>query len=108
MRTEVFRKECHTNHVYAESKDLRDNHIDMPAVNVIDQQDTRIHHEGTDHVVISNATIISSLRMSAVKEMATMFKNSFSNKTRDMIMIAAPAEGERSICYMMYNKLLPW
>ena len=44
----------------------------------------------TDHVVISNATMISSFRIRAVNEMATMFKNSFSNRTRDMIIIAAP------------------
>ena len=44
----------------------------------------------TDHVVISNATMISSFRIRAVNEMATMFKNSFSNRTRDMIIMAAP------------------
>jgi hypothetical protein len=43
-------------------------------------------------VVISNATMTSSLMTKAVKEMDTMCKNSFSNKRRDMIMMAAPAE----------------
>lgn len=44
------------------------------------------------HVVISSATMISSLRINAVNEIDTMFKNSFSKRTRDMIMIAAPAD----------------
>lgn len=43
------------------------------------------------HVVISKATMISSLRTSAVKEMETMFRNSFSKSTREPIMMAAPA-----------------
>lgn len=43
-------------------------------------------------VVISNATMMSSLMTKAVKEMDTIFKNSVSNKRRDMIMMAAPAE----------------
>jgi hypothetical protein len=34
--------------------------------------------------------MMSSFRIKAVNEMATMFKNSFSNRTRAMIMIAAP------------------
>jgi hypothetical protein len=45
---------------------------------------------GTYQIVISNATMMSSFRIKAVNEMATMFKNSFSNRTRAMIMIAAP------------------
>jgi hypothetical protein len=35
--------------------------------------------------------MMSSLITKAVKEMDTMFKNSVSNKRRDMIMMAAPA-----------------
>jgi hypothetical protein len=42
------------------------------------------------HVVISSATMMSSFRMSAVNEMETMFRNSFSNRISDMIMMAAP------------------
>ncbi len=42
--------------------------------------------------VISNATMMSSFTINAVNEMATMFKNSFSNRTRAMIMIAAPGK----------------
>jgi len=45
-------------------------------------------------VVISNATMTSSLMTKAVKEMDTMCKNSFSNKRRDMIMMAAPARND--------------
>ena len=58
---------------------------------VIFQFDEEIHRRRrTNQVVISSATIMSSLRIRAVNEMETMFKNSFSNKRRDMIMIAAP------------------
>ena len=53
-----------------------------------------------DHVVISNATMISSLRIRAVNEIATMFKNSFSNRTRDMIIMAAP----RNVSLLVYCK----
>jgi hypothetical protein len=45
---------------------------------------------GAYQIVISNATMMSSFRIKAVNEMATMFKNSFSNRTRAMIIIAAP------------------
>lgn len=45
---------------------------------------------GTYQIVTSNATMMSSLRMSAVKEIATMFKNSVSNRTSEMIIMAAP------------------
>jgi hypothetical protein len=44
----------------------------------------------TYHVVISKATMMSSLRIKAVNEMDTICRNSFSKSTRDMIMIAAP------------------
>ena len=43
-------------------------------------------------VVISSATMMSSLMTKAVKEIDTICKNSVSNRRRDMIMIAAPAE----------------
>jgi hypothetical protein len=42
------------------------------------------------HVVISSATMMSSFKMSAVNEIETMLRNSFSNRMRDMIMMAAP------------------
>jgi hypothetical protein len=45
------------------------------------------------HVVISRATMKSSLRMRAVNEIYTMCRNSFSKSTSDMIMIAAPSGG---------------
>ena len=47
-------------------------------------------------VVISNATMISSFRINAVKEMATMFRNSFSNNRSDIIMMAPPRPGQVS------------
>ena len=47
--------------------------------------------------MISKATMISSLRISAVKEIATMFRNSFSKSTSEMIMIAAPGNCEHVI-----------
>jgi hypothetical protein len=43
--------------------------------------------------VISSATMMSSLRINAVNEIATMFKNSFSNRNSAKIMIAAPKKG---------------
>jgi hypothetical protein len=42
------------------------------------------------HVVISNATMMSSLRIKAVNEIDTICRNSFSNRMRDTIMMAAP------------------
>ena len=45
-------------------------------------------------VVISKATMISSFKMSAVNEMETMFRNSFSNRIKDMIIIADPTSKE--------------
>jgi hypothetical protein len=44
----------------------------------------------TDQVVISRATMSSSLRMRAVKEMETMFRKSVSKRRSDMIMIEPP------------------
>ena len=45
-------------------------------------------------MVISKATMMSSFRTSAVNEMETMFRNSFSNRIKDMIMIADPTSNE--------------
>ena len=68
---------------------------------VFSRHDKAMWKSVTDHVVISNATMISSFRIRAVNEMATMFKNSFSNRTRDMIIMAAP----RNIsCYSNLSK----
>jgi hypothetical protein len=50
------------------------------------------HDNESYQVVISNATMMSSLMTKAVKEMETIFRNSVSNKRRDMIMMAAPAK----------------
>jgi hypothetical protein len=48
----------------------------------------------TDQVVISRATMSSSLRMRAVKEMETMFRKSVSKRRSDMIMIEPPWKRE--------------
>ena len=48
----------------------------------------------THHVVISSATIMSSFKTSAVKDMATILRNSFSKSTKDMIMMADPRKYE--------------
>ena len=45
-------------------------------------------------MVISKAIMMSSFRTSAVNEMETMFRNSFSNRINDMIMIANPILNE--------------
>jgi hypothetical protein len=47
--------------------------------------------------VISSATMMSSLRTRAVNDIDTMFKNSFSKRTSDMIMIAAPVSMSISV-----------
>lgn len=58
------------------------------------KQSTRVNFcictKRTYHVVISKATMISSLRIRAVNEIDTIWRNSFSKRTRDMIMMAAP------------------
>ena len=45
-------------------------------------------------MVISKATMMSSFRTSAVNEIETMFRNSFSNRIKDMIIIADPTSNE--------------
>lgn len=51
--------------------------------------------ENVSHqVVISRATMMSSFRTSAVNEMETMLRNSFSNRIKDMIIIADPVTNE--------------
>lgn len=49
----------------------------------------------THHFVISSATMMSSFRMSAVNEMATMLRNSVSNRSNERIMIAPPAREKK-------------
>jgi hypothetical protein len=59
---------------------------------------SRIYKDGTNlthHVVISSATMMSSLRTNAVNDIETICKNSFSNNTNDIIMIAAPEKHEQ-------------
>jgi hypothetical protein len=43
--------------------------------------------------------MISSLITRAVNDIATMFRNSFSKRTKDMIIIAAPASIIRTSSY---------
>ena len=59
----------------------------------------------TDQVVISKATMMSSLRMRAVKEIETMLRNSFSKSTSDMIMIAPP--GRSSVSHSQWRVMKP-
>ncbi|KAG5338798.1 hypothetical protein C0989_006225, partial [Termitomyces sp. Mn162] len=87
-RTKILWQEGNANDVEKKSNHLGYYHIKMPEQRMRrGVQRNRLAH----HVVISNATMMSSFRMRAVKEIETMCKNSFSNSTRDMIMIAAPA-----------------
>lgn len=58
----------------------------------------------THHVVISSATIISSLRIKAVNEMETMCRNSFSKRTKDIIMMAAP-EAAMKFCHRVVGMI---
>jgi len=96
-RTEVFGEEDHAEGVDAEGDNFGDDHVNMPA----DQNPVLRNHRSAGRIegktktyqtVISNATMMSSFTINAVNEMATMFKNSFSNRTRAMIMIAAPGK----------------
>jgi hypothetical protein len=90
LLTKIFRKESNANNIEAKGDYLSHDHIDMP-----DERDEQRAHF-TDvkayHIVISSATIISSLRISAVNDIDTICKNSFSKRTSDMIMIAAPGQ----------------
>ena len=86
-----FGKKYHAKCLYSEGDNLRDDHIDVPAKNGrLLFKTSAVGKNETYHFVISNATIMSSFKINAVNEMATMFKNSFSNRTKAMIMIAAP------------------
>ena len=88
--TERFWKERQAQGVQEEGNNLGDDHVYVPARFELAAADIIV--QGTYHVVISRATMISSFKTRAVNEMATMFKNSFSNKTNDMIMMAAPGQ----------------
>jgi hypothetical protein len=104
-RTEIFGEENHANGVDAESDNFRDDHVYVPTRAEISELQKMKRNEArwygcadvrrTYQIVISKATIMSSLRISAVKEIATMFRNSFSKSTSEMIMIAAPGKCER-------------
>jgi hypothetical protein len=109
-RTEVFGEEDHAEGVDAEGDNFRDDHVNMPA----DQNPVSRDHrsagriEGktkTYQIVISNATMMSSLTINAVNEIATMFKNSFSNRTRARIMIAAPGKGKDMCSALLYEMI---
>ena len=53
-------------------------------------------------LVISKATMMGSFKTSAVNEMETMFRNSFSNRIKDMIIMADPESTENK----PYNPIL--
>jgi len=48
----------------------------------------------SNQIVISKATMMSPIRVSAANEMETMVKNSFSDRIRDIVMIADPTPNE--------------
>ena len=89
--TEVLLEECHADSIYDEGDDLRQDHVYVPDRIVRRDRTRMVLSDDAQHVVISSATMMSSLRIRAVNEIATMFRNSFSNNTSDMIMMAAPA-----------------
>jgi len=61
----------------------------MPSSMISNNKQSR---EMTNHVVISNATMISSFKMRDVNEIDTMCRNSLSKRMRDMIIMAAPSK----------------
>jgi hypothetical protein len=90
-RTKVFGEEDHAEGVDAERDNFRNDHVNVPEESeILVTMGEGAKRNGAYQIVISNATMMSSFRIKAVNEMATMFKNSFSNRTRAMIMIAAP------------------
>ena len=92
QRTKIFGEKDHAKCVYGKGNDFRDDHVYMPCQqNIVIKTPER--RERTYQIVISNATMMSSLRINAVNEIATMFKNSFSNRNSAKIMIAAPRKG---------------
>lgn len=93
-RTKVFRQEGNANDIKEERDHLGDDHVRMPMGKRSGNVKRRCKHNNERRayqVVISNATMISSFRMSEVKEMETIFKNSVSKRTRETSIIAAPA-----------------
>ena len=92
QRTKILGEKDHAKRIYGEGNDFRDDHVYMPCQqNIVIKTPER--RERTYQIVISNATMMSSLRINAVNEIATMFKNSFSNRNSAKIMIAAPRKG---------------
>jgi hypothetical protein len=89
--TKVLGQENDTNSIEEERDDLRDNHVHVPMKRRKQGKDQG-EYSVAYHVVISRATMMSSLRIRAVNEMDTILRNWFSKRTRDMIMIAPPAE----------------
>jgi hypothetical protein len=88
-RTKVFRQECHANNIKEQCNNFRSHHVHMPRKSYV-SLGSRAFLTTTYQVVISKATMINSFRMRAVKEIATMLRNSFSNNRRDMTIIAPP------------------
>jgi len=88
-RTEIFGEEDYVKGVDAERDNFRDDHINMPA----EHQKSRIKTRSAGKIAGTNktyqiATMMSSSRINAVNEMATVLKNWFSNRTRAMIVAA--------------------
>jgi hypothetical protein len=84
-------RENDTDRTEEKRDDLCNGHIDVPG---------KAHHRPVSHpngpgqetyqILMIKATMMSSFRMSTVNEMETMFRNSFSNRIKDMVIIADP------------------
>lgn len=85
--TEVFGQEIDADCIYEQRYTLCYNHIWMPGFTSGKEYQNL---DDADHVFTSRATIISSLKKSAVNVMATMCMNSALKSKSDASMIIPP------------------
>ena len=92
MRTKVLWEESHAKEVQEKRDDFGRDHVRMPteSQHQLSIRQSLLCRLVTHQVVISSATINSSVRTSDVNEMATMLMNSLSNRTSERIMMAPP------------------
>ena len=87
----VLRQKGHADDVDEKSDDFGQDHVDVPARRAHQLSPSTARSTSVAYqVLISRATIMSSFKTRAVKEIATIFKNSFSKMYSDIIMIAPP------------------